>query len=253
MVKRILNLGMALFLVIAALAVVSPVIAVTVLSLSEGIQPYVDFYLWKPVYLGALSNSIIISLGASVGTVIVSTMAAYVFAKVKFKGRDLLFYLYIIVMMMPFQVTLLPQYIVSREFGLYDTHFAMILPGIFAPFAAFLLTQVMKSVPDEIIEAARLDTSSTWQILWYILIPTIKPGIVCAWVLCFTEQWNAVAEPLVLMETREKYPLAVMLNEIGSGDVLGFAATVMFLLAPLLLFAYFESEILEGLGDYRLK
>ena len=88
----------------------------------------------------------------------------------------MIFYLYIIVMMMPFQVTLLPQYIVSRRFELYDTPWAMILPGIFAPFAAFLLTQVMKSVPDELIEAARLDTGLTLKIIWYIIVPTICPG-----------------------------------------------------------------------------
>lgn len=253
MVRKIASHGMTASLFLAALFVISPVIIVTVMSFGEGIQPYIDFYVWKPTYLHALSNSIIIALSASLGTVVISTMAAYVFAKVKFRGRDLLFYLYIIVMMMPFQVTLLPQYIVSKQFSIYDTRFALILPGIFAPFAAFLLTQVMKSVPDELIEAARLDTGSTWRILLHIIVPTIRPGIICAWVLVFTEQWNAVAEPLILMETKELYPLAVMLNEISAGDVLGFAATVAFILAPLLMFAYFESEIMEGLGDYRLK
>ena len=71
--------------------------------------------------------------------------------------------------------------------------------------------------------------------------------------MVFTEQWNVVAEPLVLLETETQYPLAVMLNNIEAGDVLGFTATVLFLLAPLLLFIYFESEIIEGLGEYRLK
>ena len=178
---------------------------------------------------------------------------SYVFSKVEFWGRDFLFYLYIIVMMMPFQVTLLPQYIVSKNLEIYDTHLSLILPGIFAPFAVFLLTQVMKSVDNEIIEAARLDTGSTWKILLYIIIPAIRPGIICAWVMVFTEQWNVVAEPLVLLETETQYPLAVMLNNIEAGDVLGFTATVLFLLAPLLLFIYFESEIIEGLGEYRLK
>ena len=104
-------------------------------------------------------------------------------------------------MMMPFQVTLLPQYIVSRRFELYDTPWAMILPGISAPFAAFLLTQVMKSVPDELIEAARLDTGSTLKIIWHIIVPTIRPG-----------------------------------------NVLGFAATLMFFLAPLLLFSFLKMK-----------
>ena len=83
--------------------------------------------------------------------------------------------------------------------------------------------------------------------------PQIRAGIICAWVLSFTEQWNSVAEPVILMETREKYPLAILLNEIQPGDVLGFAATLMFFLAPLLLFSFFEDEVMEGLGDYGLK
>ncbi len=254
MVKRkIMDVSASVLLILFALFIVSPVLIVAVRSFSEGVQPFVDFYVWKPTYLRGLSNSLIISLSASLGTVAVSILAAYVFAKVKFKGRSVIFYLYIIVMMMPFQVTLLPQYIVSRQFALYDTPWAMILPGIFAPFAAFLLTQVMKSVPDELIEAARLDTGSTLKIIWHIIVPTIRPGIICAWVLSFTEQWNAVAEPIILMETREKYPLAILLNEIQPGDVLGFAATLMFFLAPLLLFSFFEDEVMEGLGDYGLK
>ena len=254
MVKRKFpDITASVLLILFALFIVSPVIIVAVRSFGDGIQPYIDFYVWKPTYLQGLANSLVISLTASLGTVVVSVLAAYVFAKVKFKGRDILFYLYIIVMMMPFQVTLLPQYIVSRRFNLYDTPWAMILPGIFAPFAAFLLTQVMKSVPDELIEAARLDTGSTFKIITHIIVPTIRPGIICAWVLSFTEQWNAVAEPIILMETREKYPLSILLNEIRPDDLLAFAATVMFFLAPLLLFSFFEDEVMEGLGDYGLK
>lgn len=254
MVKRkFVNIFASALLCLFALIVVSPVIIITLLSFDGGVRAYPDFFIWNPRYVNSLTNSIIIAAGASFGTVIVSTLAAYVFAKVKFKGRDVIFYLYIIVMMMPFQVTLLPQYIVSKNIGIYDTPLSMILPGIFAPFAAFLLTQVMKSVPDELIEAARLDTGSTLRIIWSIIVPSIKHGIICAWALTFTEQWNMVAEPLVLMESRDKYPLAVMLNEIEVGDVLGFAATVVFSALPLLIFAFFEDEIMEGLGEYRLK
>ena len=241
------------FLCVLALAVVSPVLFIAFLSFDGGGAAYPDFFIWNPQYVNALTNSIIISLGASLGTVVVSTLAAYVFAKVKFRGRDVLFYLYIIVMMMPFQVTLLPQYIVSQKIGVYDTPLAMILPGIFAPFAAFLLTQVMKTVPDDIIEAARLDTSSTLRIIWSIIILSVKHGIICAWALTFTEQWNMVAEPLVLMETEEKYPLTVLLSGIRAGDVLGFAAALVFSLLPLLIFTFFEEEIMDGLGEYKLK
>lgn len=254
MVKRKLVNGIpSLLLCVAAIIMIFPAIMILLRSFENGVSTYIDFYIWEPKYLHALSKSLVISLGASIGTVIVSTMAAYVFSKVKFKGRDVLFYLYIIVMMMPFQVTLLPQYMVSKSLGIYDTALSLILPGIFSPFATFLLTQVMKSVPNEIIEAARIDTSSTWKILLKIIIPSIKPGIICAWVLSFTEHWNAVAEPLILMETHSKYPLAVLLDSVSAESTLGFAAVVMFAVLPLLLFLLFETEVMEGLGEYRLK
>lgn len=240
-------------LFILALAVAAPVVVIIVLSLSDGVGIYADLFVWNPRYVNALSNSLIISFCVSFGTIIVSVLAAYVFAKVKFKGRDVLFYLYIIVMMMPFQVTVLPQYIVSRKLDIYDSYFALILPGIFAPFAVFLLTQIMKSLPDEMIEAARLDTSSTIRIIASIIVPSIKNGIICAWAITFTEQWNLVAEPLILIESEERLPLSVMLNEIETGDILGFAAVAVFACLPFLIYTFFESEIIEGLEAYRLK
>lgn len=254
MVKRkIADISASVMLIIFALAAVSPVIIVAVRSTSDGINTFADFYVWRPGYLRGLINSLVISLSSSLGAVFVSVLGAYVFAKVKFKGSGFLFYLYIIVMIMPFQVTLLPHYIVSRRIGAYDTPWSMILPSVFAPFAAFLLTQVMKSVPNELIEAARLETGSTLKIIRHIIVPVVRPGIVCAWVLCFTEQWNAVAEPVILMETRSKFPLAILLNEITPGNVLGFAATLIFFIPPLLVFMLFEDEVVEGLKDYRLK
>lgn len=253
MVKRVIDAVVTAFLVCMALVVISPIFLTVFFSFEDGFSAYADFYVWKPIYLNALFNSVIVALVTSCLSVAVAVAAAYVFAKVKFRGSGILLYLYIIVMLMPFQVTLLPQYIVSKKLGIYDTLLALILPGIFAPFAVFLLTQVMKSIPNEQIEAARLDTGSTFRILISILVPQMKAGIICTWVLVFTEQWNSVAEPLILLETREKYPLAVMLNE-GSGEkLLMLAATVVFMILPLLMFAYFENEIMDGLEEYRLK
>ena len=122
----------------------------------------------------------------------------------------MLFFIYIVVMMMPFQVTLLPQYIVSRDWGIYDTPAALILTGIFSAFGTFILTQILKIMPDDMIEAAKLETGSTLRLLWYVVLPNLRGGIVCLFVLQFTELWNMVAEPLVLMETELKMPLAAM-------------------------------------------
>lgn len=251
--QKIFEILTTAFLCIIALILVSPVLWITLLSLEGRGQAYIDFWIWNPQYVHALSNSIIIASGTAIGAILVAIPAAYVFAKVNFKGRDILFYLYIILMMMPFQVTLLPQYIVSRDTGIYDTLLAVIVPGIFTPFPVFLLTQIMKSIPNELIEAARLDTVSTLQILMRIIVPHIYPGIICAWALSFTEVWNMVAEPLVLLENNDLYPLAVLLGGIQNDDITGFAAAAVFLFLPLLIFALFEEEIIEGLEEYRLK
>lgn len=121
MKKRLPDLAVTLFLFLMAAVVIAPIFLTIFFSLGEGISIYADFYVWRPIYLRSLLNSVIIAVSVSVGTVVISIMAAYVFAKVRFIGRDVLFYLYMIVMLMPFQVTLLPQYIVSKRLSVYDT------------------------------------------------------------------------------------------------------------------------------------
>ena len=149
-------------------------------------------------------------------------------------------------------MTLLPHYIVSRDLGTYDTPLAMILPGIFAPISVFLLTQIMKSIPNEILEAIRIDTSNIFIILSRIIVPMVRAGIVCSGVLIFTEQWNMVAEPTILLEKKESYPLAALLSSTDSLNPFTFAATVIFMLLPLFLYGLFENEISEGIGKYKI-
>ncbi|MCL2159802.1 MAG: carbohydrate ABC transporter permease [Oscillospiraceae bacterium] len=215
---------------------------------------YFDFILWKPLYLKSFFNSAVIALTVSLGSALIALFASYVFAKVKFKGREFLFYLYIIVMMMPFQVTLLPQYIVSKNLLIYDTPAALILPGIFTPFAVFLLTQIVRTIPDYLIEAARMETKSTFVIITKIILPQVKTGLVCLIVLNFTECWNMIAEPLVLMETVSKFPLSVRIPEmLSKGDIGAAAASFVFIIPPILLYMFFKDEIVDGLASYKLK
>lgn len=261
MVKRkVINLFFMFFLIICSVILILP-LALTVLN-SFGIdfsddfiftfEGYKDFFLWKPLYLKALFRSIIVSFTVMIGSLLVSIPAAYIFAKGTFAGKNVLIYIYIIVMMMPFQVTLLPHYIVSRHIGTYDTLNAIILPGIFAPFSVFLLTQIMKSIPNEVLEAARMETSNIVTILLRIIIPIIKSGIICSCVLVFTEQWNSVVEPTILLEKKEQYPLAVLLSSEDSLNPIGFTATVIFMLLPMLFYKLFEDEIAEGIGKYKI-
>jgi len=245
---------LTLFLLSAAIVAAFPVVYTAGHSFIPDFAGYPDFFVWKPLYLRAFLNSALIAGAASLGSAAVALFAAYVFAKVKFFGSGVLFYLYVIVMMMPFQVTLLPQYIVSKRLSVYDTPAALILPGIFMPFAVFLLAQIIKTVPDYLIESARLETKSTFTIITKIILPQAKTGLICLIVLNFTEYWNMIAEPLVLMETVSKFPLSVRIPEmLAKGDAGAAAASVVFLAPPLLLYLFFRDEIADGLAGYKLK
>ena len=250
MVKLRKMLAVLILSVLAAVMVLPIVLTVT-RSFEPGIVGYIDFYLWKPFYLRLFCNSLLIAAVGALGNVVVSVLAAYVFAKVKFRGSGVLFFVYIVVMMMPFQVTLLPQYIVSRDWGIYDTPAALILPGIFSAFGTFILTQILKTQPDEMIEAAKLETGSPLLLLWHVIIPNLRGGIVCLFVLQFTELWNMVAEPLVLMETELKLPLAAMLTD--RDEPVALSATVVFLVLPLMLYLLFSDVLREEMGSMVMK
>ena len=171
------------------------------------LSQYYELLIERYRYLHMFWNSVKLSLSITVLHVGIAVTSAYVFAKVDFKGRETLFFIYIIVMMMPFQVTLLPNYIQARFLKIYDTYWAIILPGVFAPFGVFLLRQFMKYIPDEFIEAVSLESGSVADILRIAILPSLKPGIIALAVLTFAENWNMVEQPLVLMEDSLKYPL----------------------------------------------
>ncbi|NLZ36187.1 MAG: carbohydrate ABC transporter permease [Clostridiales bacterium] len=261
MVKKLLHIIGSLLILALAAVMIAPVILSLLYSvginfsgvISPSLSGYWDFYIAKPLYLNAFVRSFLVSGAVTLGALIVSIPAAFVFAKVKMKGKAFLFTAYIIVMVMPFQVTLLPHYIVSKQLNIYDTLYALIIPGIFSCLPVFLLTQITKTLPNDIIEASTLETSNILRILWSIVIPNIKPGIICTAVLVFSDQWNLVAEPLVLIESESKFPLAVILNAFSSQTLYAFAAVVIFLLPPYLLFSLFKQDIMEGLGSYKLK
>ncbi len=250
MVKnRILKIIELLFTAAVALIIIAPIIMTLFQSL-EAPFGYIDFFLWKPKYLNAFVNSLIMAgLGAG-GCVIISIGAAYVFSKVEFPGRTLLLFLYIIVMMIPFQVTMLPMYITMRSTELYDSLWAVILPNTFSAFGVFLLTQIMKTIPNDTIESARLETGSTAKILFFIIIPQVRSGILCLFSLMFTEIWNMLAEPTALIESISKLPISVLIAQDTSPA--GIAAIIIATLPPLLLYAFFREEIISGLGYYKL-
>ncbi len=255
---RCLSNIITMFILLFAIIMVLPILKVVfssfgIFSAGFTIKGYIDFYVWEPEYIEALLRSLSIAMIGTAISIILSIPAAYTFAKVPFKGSRVVFFLYIVVMIMPFQVTLLPHFILFKDIRLYDNIWSLILLCGFSPFSVFFLTQAMRSIPDEIIEAAKLETSSTVLTLLKIIIPSMKPSIVCCAVLVFSEEWNKLAEPQALLESTENFPMSMLLSTNSGDNILTSAAIVIFMLFPLLLFAFFEDEIIDGLQEYSLK
>jgi multiple sugar transport system permease protein len=152
---------------------------------------------------------------------------------------------------MPYQVTLVPNYLVARKFGLLNTRSAIILPAIFSPFSIFLLTKVMRRIPVSYVEAAKLDGAGELQILTRIYIPMCRNAIISIGMLVFIDYWNMVEQPLILLASEEAqalHPLSVFLSQINANDVgLAFAVGVVYMIPALLIFLYGEDYLVEGI------
>lgn len=199
-------------------------------------------------YLLKFWNSVIFVVPITVFQLVVAVFAAYGFSRSTGRIKELIFFSYIILMLMPYQVTLVPNFLVADKFGLLNTRWSVILPGIFSPFSVFLLTKVMKRIPSSYIEAAKLDGASEWQILSNICIPLCKGPLFSVGLLVFIDYWNMVEQPLIMMEDSDMHPLSVFLSEINKGDIaLAFAVAVIYMVPSLLMFLYGEDYLVEGI------
>lgn len=202
----------------------------------------------SPEYLLKFWNSVILVGPIVVFQLIVASLASYGFARYRGRIREIIFFLYIILMLMPYQVTLVPNYLVSDWLNILDTNWAIWLPGIFSPFAVFLLTKFMRRIPDSVIEAAQIDGAGEWQIYRKICLPLCKGAICSAAILVFIDYWNMVEQPLILLTDAEKHPLSVFLSKINSGEIgLAFAVATIYMVPSLLIFLYGEEYLVDGI------
>ncbi len=207
-------------------------------------EQYYQVFFRRPEYLLKFWNSVIITFPTVIGQVIVSTFAAFAFAKLKFPFRDKLFFIYIILLILPLQVTLVPNYIVLDNMNLLNNFLAIILPGTFSAFGICLLRQSIKYIPTSSIEAARIDGASYFRIFINIILPQIKGGLVTLVLLSFIDNWNVVEQPLIYFDDNAIYPLSVSLSDISSSDLgIVFACGVMFMIPPLLIYLYGQKDI----------
>lgn len=218
------------------------------------LDAYYQILFRRPDYLVKFWNSLGLTMVIVLGQVIISTLAGYAFAKFNFKFKNTLLFLVIILMMMPYQVTLVTNYIVLDKMDLIGSYWAIILPSIFSPFGVFLMRQVMASMPTSILEAGKMDGANQLQLLFKIVIPRSKGGIIALVILSFVDNWNMVEQPLVFLDDPYKYPLSVFLSSVNSSQPdLAFACGVLAMLPVVLLFLFFEKELIEGIGFSNLK
>ncbi|MHB1151784.1 MAG: carbohydrate ABC transporter permease [Eubacteriales bacterium] len=203
----------------------------------------------SPQYLFKFWNSVILVVPITLFQIIVALIASYCFARFKSKIRSLIFFIYIILMLMPYQVTLVPNYLVANWLGIINTRWSIILPSIFAPFSVFILTKFMRRIPSAMIEAAKLDGAGEWQIFTRICIPQCRSTVFSVAILVFIDYWNMVEQPLILLSDSEMHPLSVFLSKINTGDVgLAFAVATIYMIPTLLMFLYSEDYLIEGIS-----
>lgn len=210
---------------------------------------YENVLLKNPQYLLKFWNSMILTVPIVVFQIFIALLAAYGFARFSGKLRSIVFFSYVILMLMPYQVTLVPNFLVSEWLGILDTRWAIILPGAFSPFAVFILTKFMRRIPPAIIEAAKLDGAGEIQMFFRICLPMSKGIIYSVAILIFIDYWNMVEQPLVLLKNPDLHPLSVFLSQINTGDsALAFAVASIYMIIPILIFLYSEDYIVEGVA-----
>ena len=209
---------------------------------------YFTVLLKSPDFLYKFWNSVILVAPIVLAQLAVASVAAYGFTRWRGKIRDTIFFAYVILMLMPYQVTLVPNYLVSDFLGLLNTRWAIILPGAFAPFSVFLLTKSMRRIPASLIESAKLDGAGEWHIFWNICLPQCRSALYSIAILVFIDYWNMVDQPLILLPDASQQPLSVYLSQINAGEIgIAFAAAVIYMVPGLLMFLHGEAYLVEGI------
>ena len=211
---------------------------------------YATGLLKSPEYLLKYWNSILLVVPIVFLQVGVASVAAYSFTRWRGKIRSSIFFFYVILMLMPYQVTLVPNFLVSKWLGILNTRWAIILPGMFAPFSVFLLTKFMRRIPYSLIESAKVDGAGEWQIFTKICLPECRSALYSIAILVFIDYWNMVEQPLILLQDSDAQPLSVFLSRVNTGEIgLAFAMATVYMIPCLLLFLHGEEYLVEGIAN----
>ncbi len=199
-------------------------------------------------YLQKFWNSVILTVPIVLGQVVICTLGAYGFAKFEFPGRDKIFFVFIVLLVLPPQATMVSNYIVLDKLGLIGNNLSVILPGMFSAFGICLLRQYMRYIPDTCCEAAEIDGASPFRIFMSIIVPQSKAGIGTLVILSFIDNWNMIEQPLVMLKDEAKMPMSVMLSKVSEFDAgIAFGFSVIFLIPAIVIYLLFEDDLVQGL------
>lgn len=210
----------------------------------------VGLLLDSPEFFQMFWNSVKITGGILVGQLLIGTPAAWGLARYSFRGKKGIYLLYIIMMMMPFQVTMLSEYLVLDRLQLLDSHAAIILPGIFSTFSVFIMYRFFCSIPESILEAARMDGAGELRIFFQIGIPLGVSGIISALVLSFLECWNMIEQPMTFLTTKSLWPLSLFLPRIDDSNAgISLSASLAALIPAIFVFLAGQDYLEQGIAS----
>ena len=211
----------------------------------------------KSDFPGYYLNSIKVTFLAVAGELCITTMAAYAFGRLNFRGKKLLFTLYLSTMMVPGQVLLLPKYIYFSQLHITNTHLSLILPSLFSVFGVLLMRQVFMQIPFEYTEAAYIDGASHLRIFWNLILPLAKPGLMTALLLGFTWSWNDYLNPLVFLSNEDLFTLTVGLQrfqeDASTNYALIMAGATVSLIPLIVLFLFTQKYFIESFASAGVK
>ena len=205
--------------------------------------------------LRMFAMSVFYTIAILLGQAVFVPMLAYALSRFRFRGRNIIFMAILLLMLLPYQVTMVPNVLTLKRMGLMNTVWAVILPLWFAPFYVFLLRQFMASLPNELFEAAQVDGAGTIRCYFHVALPVCRPAIGAALALSFADCWNLVEQPMTYLSQRtDLQPLSVMFNQLVSvSSGVEFAGAVIYILPALFVYLYFLEDILSGIQLTELK
>ena len=218
------------------------------------LRPYVELLLDSPDFFVMFWNSSRQVFPILLGQIVIGMPAAWAFARFQFRGRRILFFGYMVLMILPFQVTMVSNYILLSKLSLMDTHLGLIVSGIFSTFPVFLMEKFFKALPEAMLDAARVDGASELQIFIKLGVPLGMPGMMSSVILCFLEYWNAIEAPMTFLKTKAKFPLSLYLPNITTDQLSSsFAASIVMMIPAVLIFLWGRDYLQQGIEASGLK